>query len=209
MGRRQAGYALLVVMLLAALVLIALAVAVPRLLTQGQREREEEFIFRGEQYQRAIGLYYKKFGRYPNSIKDLLHTNDRSYLRRPWPDPLVPDGKWRLIRLGPGGQLIGSVHTPRRRGSAGASPDEPEEESPTTGESPQLLPLDPGADKINAPIAGVASRLKSRTIRVYEDFEYYHQWEFVYDPVKEAARAAARAGQPTSSPQPKPSAPRR
>lgn len=209
MRRAHAGYALLVVMLLAALVLIALSIAVPRLLTQGQREQEEELIFRGEQYQRSIGLYYKKFGRYPNSIKDLLHTNDRSFLRRPWADPMVPDGKWRLIRLGPGGQLIGSVHSRRSRGAGGPATGPDEEEAPATGESPHLLPVDPGAERMNAPIAGVASRLKARAIRVYDEYDYYHQWEFVYDPVKEATRGRPGTPQPSPTPERPRSGPRR
>src|SRR3990167_7585385 len=53
MRRRESGYALLVVILLAALVLIALSAVVPQVLTQGQREKEEELVFRGGQIGRA------------------------------------------------------------------------------------------------------------------------------------------------------------
>lgn len=72
---QQSGYALLVILLMVTLVLISLAAAVPSVLHQGQREKEEELIFRGQQYQKAIARYYRKFGRFPMKMEDLLETN--------------------------------------------------------------------------------------------------------------------------------------
>lgn len=197
MRRKQAGYALLLVMLMAALILVALAVAVPRLLTQGKREREEELIFRGQQYQHAIGLYYKKLGRYPQSLDDLLRTNDRGFLRRPFRDPMTPDGQWRILGLGPGGALLGSTHKPLPTGSVSNPPMDTE---PPAGKPPKegpLLSFKPG-EKSPYPIAGVASRSQDASIRVYDSYGRYYDWEFVYDPTKEAQRPApgATAGQP-------------
>ena len=37
----------------------------------GRRQREEETIWRGQQYVRAIRLYYHKTGHYPQTIDDL------------------------------------------------------------------------------------------------------------------------------------------
>ena len=108
--QRQSGYALIVILLLLAFVLISLSVAVPPVFKQAQREKEEELIFRGQQYQRAIGRFYRKFGRYPLKVEELMRTNDRNFLRRPFPDPMTRDGNWRIIRLGPAGQLVGSKH---------------------------------------------------------------------------------------------------
>ena len=48
-----------------------MAAVSPKLLTQGRREREEETVWRGEQYKRAIGLYFRKFGCYPTKVDDL------------------------------------------------------------------------------------------------------------------------------------------
>jgi type II secretory pathway pseudopilin PulG len=50
--------ALLVAM---AIMAVALSVALPSWKTAAQREREEELIFRGTQYARAIALYQRKF----------------------------------------------------------------------------------------------------------------------------------------------------
>lgn len=186
MHTRQSGYALLVVLLMASLVLISLATAVPRILTQGQREREEELIFRGQQYQRAIGLYYKKFARFPLKLDDLLETNNRAYLRRLFRDPMTKDGEWRLIRVGPGGELIGSRQEPsplqlNQGQTSGTREQRPDTTNSGTEERPG-----PSGDVSTYPIAGVASRSTKRSIKVYQGFTQYATWEFIYDPVREA-----------------------
>src|SRR5579863_7173735 len=69
-------------------------------------------VWRGEQYERAIGLYYKKFGKYPTKVEDLTRqTNGVRFLRQAYTDPMnKDDGSWRFIYVGPNGQLIGSLH---------------------------------------------------------------------------------------------------
>jgi hypothetical protein len=108
----QAGYVLLyVVFMVATLILAATAVA-PSVLTEGRREKEADMVWRGEQYKRAIGLYYKKFGKYPTKVEDLTRqTNGARFLRKAYTDPMnKDDGSWRFIYVGPNGQLIGSLH---------------------------------------------------------------------------------------------------
>ncbi len=209
MGRRdrQAGYAVIVVVLLLALVAIALTAAVPRVLTQGRREREEELIFRGEQYRRAIGLFNRKFGRLPLSLDELLYTSQLSFLRRAWPDPMSSKGEWRVIRVGPSGELIGSV-----TGRAGPNPQaragSGQGTSATTQEQTQRPPPSAGASGSGPnpyPIIGVASTSTARSIRVYNDYQHYNEWEFIFDPVQDALRnapAGTASLQGTSSGQP-------
>ncbi|MBZ5642321.1 MAG: hypothetical protein LAO19_06145 [Acidobacteriia bacterium] len=110
--RTQAGYSLLMAVFLVATVLILAAVSAPNLLTQGRREREADMVWRGEQYERAIGLYYRKFGKYPTRVDDLVkQTNGVRFLRQAYTDPMnKEDGSWRFIYVGPNGQLIGSVN---------------------------------------------------------------------------------------------------
>jgi hypothetical protein len=109
--RKQAGYTLLMVVFMAAAMLILAAAAAPNLLTQGRREKEAEMVWRGEQYARAVGLYYRKFGKYPTKVEDLTRqTNGVRFLRRAYTDPMnKDDGSWRFIYVGPNGQLIGSL----------------------------------------------------------------------------------------------------
>ena len=98
--RAQRGYLLLVILLMLAVLLIALAAAAPRIAQQIRRDREEETIHRGTQYARAIRLFYRKFGRYPVSLKELQSTNNLRFLRQEYKDPLSPNGEWRIIHLG-------------------------------------------------------------------------------------------------------------
>ncbi len=109
---RQQGYALLMVMFIAALILAGVMVANPNVLTAGKREKEEEMIWRGKQYVRGIKLYYRKLGRFPTSIDDLTKpkTGSLRFMRQAYKDPMnKEDGSWRLIYVGPAGQLIGSL----------------------------------------------------------------------------------------------------
>jgi len=126
----ERGYVLLVLFMFAAVIAIGLLRVVPAALVETQREREEELIFRGQEYRRAIQAYVRKFGRYPNSLDDLEDTNGIRFLRRRYLDPMkkrngdepLPteqeaawqrsderaaeaeqDEEWRLIHIGPGG----------------------------------------------------------------------------------------------------------
>ncbi len=109
--RKQAGYTLLMVVFMVATMIIVAAAAATNVLTQGRREKEEEMVWRGEQYERAIGMYYQKFGKYPTKVEDLTRqTNGVRFLRQAYTDPMnKEDGSWRFIYVGPSGQLIGSV----------------------------------------------------------------------------------------------------
>jgi hypothetical protein len=108
----ERGFALLVVIFLVTLLLISTIVVAPNLLTEGRREKEKEMIWRGKQYTRGVKLYYRKMGRFPTSLDDLIKPKIGSlrFMRQAYKDPMSKDdGSWRLIYVGPGGQLIGSL----------------------------------------------------------------------------------------------------
>ena len=94
------GYLLIGVLFLVALVLITLAVAAPRVASEIQRDKELELYHRGLQYQHAIRLYYKKFGRYPNNLEQLEKTNEIRFLRKRYKDPVTGKDEWRMIHFG-------------------------------------------------------------------------------------------------------------
>src|SRR6185437_3754790 len=96
----EQGYLLLGLLFIAALLLIALAMAAPEIGKQIQREKEAETIHRGEQYKRAIKLYYRKFGSYPSSIKQLKETNKIRFLRQDYVDPMTGKKDWKFLHLG-------------------------------------------------------------------------------------------------------------
>ena len=130
----QEGYVLLVFLLFSALLVIGLLRTLPSLVVQSQREREEEHIFRGQQYQRAIQLFVRKFGRYPNSLEELEETNDLRFLRKRFPDILTRDGEWRLIHIGPGGTFPDAltVQSPPSPSPSSASGEPDSSASPGT-----------------------------------------------------------------------------
>lgn len=114
--KNQSGYALLIVVFLTTVVLMASMSIGLRILTEGRREKEKEMIWRGKQYTRGIKLYYAKFGRFPTSLDDLTKPSNGNirFMRQAYKDPMnKDDGSWRLIYVGPAGQLIGSLKPPQ------------------------------------------------------------------------------------------------
>ena len=244
----ESGYILLVLALFTALIAIGLMQAIPGVLVQSQREREEELIFRGEQYRRAVQNYVRKFGRYPGSLDDLEDTNGVRFLRRRYRDPITGEDEWRLIHIGPGGTFpdaktastpptqlggqpgvtglapsaasseprgfapqpsqfeaagsgFGQPATPPQAGTAVGAPGA----TPDSGQDPQQLPdalrpsADPSANPFQQPrasgaaqqsgtvvfgegsIAGVASQSADPSIKVYNGYWQYDEWEFIYN----------------------------
>jgi hypothetical protein len=114
--RQQGGYAIMLVLLLATLILIATMAVAPNILSLGRRERETEMVWRGKQYVRGIKMYYRKTGKFPTSLEDLTKPKigNIRFMRQAYKDPMNgKDGEWRLIYVGPAGQLIGSLKPQR------------------------------------------------------------------------------------------------
>src|SRR5438270_13692930 len=146
--KKQAGYAIQAILFLLVILTLALMAVAPNVARQIQRDREEEMIHRGQQYGRAIRKFYKKTGRYPNSIKDLLDTNHLRFLRREYKDPVTEDGKWRLLHVGeaqitPTGFFGQSLQATGSAGAAGTTP--------AAGANTNLPPALAGASPIGNP----------------------------------------------------------
>jgi type II secretory pathway pseudopilin PulG len=104
----EKGYTLAVVVVFTTVLLVSLSEAVINWQKAVQREREQELIFRGKQFIRAIELWQRKFpGTYPTSIDALLNTNNMRFLRKKWKDPITNSEEWRLIKLNPDGSISG------------------------------------------------------------------------------------------------------
>ncbi len=91
---------LLAVVVAIFLVLLALSVAAPKVAEDLRRDREVEAIHRGNEYVRAIRLYYLKFGRYPPSMDALEKSNNTRFLRQQYVDPMTGKADWKLIHIG-------------------------------------------------------------------------------------------------------------
>jgi type II secretory pathway pseudopilin PulG len=102
----ERGAALLVVLILAVILGIGAGVAGTTWQTITQRAKEQELLFRGEEYRKAIESYFLgndvgQKGSLPSSLEDLLKDPRALYtvrhLRRLYPDPIT--GKeWFVIR---------------------------------------------------------------------------------------------------------------
>lgn len=88
---------------MAAMVAITLYLEIPRVAFESQRNREEMLVERGEQYKRAVELYYRKTKTYPQKIEDLENTNNFRFLRKRYKDPLTGKDEWRIVHMGPAG----------------------------------------------------------------------------------------------------------
>jgi hypothetical protein len=110
--RAEGGYAYLMVLFLVVALMIASQVAVKNVLTEGRRQHEDEMIWRGQQFVRAVRLYYRKTGHYPSTLDDLKKGMPELHFLRyaAYKDPLKKeDGAWRFIYVNATGQIIGSV----------------------------------------------------------------------------------------------------
>jgi len=108
----QRGFAYLMALFMVVTLIIASQVAMRNLVTEGRREREAEMIWRGQQYVRAIRLYYRKTGHYPQTLDDLKKGMPELHFLRyaAYKDPMKKDdGAWRFIYVNSAGQIIGSV----------------------------------------------------------------------------------------------------
>jgi type II secretory pathway pseudopilin PulG len=152
--------ALLVGMSIAAIWMTA---ALPAWRQQVQRQREEDLIFRGEQYARAIVLFQdKNQGALPPSIDVLVSQH---FLRKKWKDPITND---EFVPVGTGG-LVGAP------GSGGA-------QTPQTGRGAQAG-VQPGAQspgQAQQPpgITGVRSKSSATSVKIYQNQQQHNLWQF-------------------------------
>jgi len=113
--RSSAGFTYLMALMVIMIMGIMLAATAQGWKMIRDREMEEEFLFRGQQYKDAITRWYKpRPGQRPapplNDLKDLLKDPNSleniRYLRQLYQDPLT--GKeWQTIRGGTTGGIIG------------------------------------------------------------------------------------------------------
>ena len=77
----------------------------------GQREKERELLFVGNEYRQAIASYYQKEKTYPRRLEDLLEDKrfpmPVRHLRRLYPDPIIGSSEWGLVEPTQGAGIVG------------------------------------------------------------------------------------------------------
>jgi hypothetical protein len=108
----EGGYALLFVLLMAAVIAISLYKQLPRVAFDTQRQKEQMLIERGGQYKRAIQIFLRTNNstRWPATIDELESFNGKRYLRHRYKDPMTGKDVWRLVHIA-NGILTDSVLT--------------------------------------------------------------------------------------------------
>jgi len=165
------GFIMVVLLISMAVAAVWMAAALPSWRQRAQRERELELAFRGEQYARALALYYCKTQTFPPTIDMLV---SQRYLRKKYRDPITG------AEFAPLGGLMTNV----ARGSTPA----PTAGTSTTGRG---VPNNTGASA-QPGITGVRSTSQATSIRVYNQQQVYSQWPF--DAAAMMARVCAPAG---------------
>ena len=227
----EAGYTLALVVVMASVLLVTLSEAVLNWQTAVKREREEELIFRGEQYQRALILWYAHWSRtlgtpqvaYPSTVEALLNTNNKRFLRQPWTDPITNE-EWRFIKVGPNNRPLltvlpgtaaaapGGSRNPYGSGGSGQSQGSGSQAPAAAGQTAygQTLKTQPLNSPTIGGIAGVASTSEKESLKTYNGRNKHNEWEFFTDYAALAARAQrgqpgrrpGQSGQPGQSRQP-------
>jgi type II secretory pathway pseudopilin PulG len=100
---RQAGYAMVALLVGLSIMAVVMAVAMPVWTHMARREREAELVFRGEQYKRAIALFQRRTG--PGTLPpDIDVLIEGRFLRKRFRDPMT-GGDFVLIRQGQAGAV--------------------------------------------------------------------------------------------------------
>ncbi len=190
-----------------AIITILIAAVGPSIAKIMQRDKESELIFRGKQYARGIFAFHKRYGRYPNELKELLALHPRS-IRQLWPEPMCNCDDWQVIIAGspeaapmglgpmpPGGGLPGSGGL---TGGQGLTPAPPGNQPPSTysglfppttpggssGAAPTPAPFTTGIFASGHPktvgaIVGVRSKVRKKALRKWRGRDYYDEWRFI------------------------------
>jgi type II secretory pathway pseudopilin PulG len=168
---------------------ILLSVALPAWSHLIRRENEEELIFRGNQYARAINQYQRKFANASPASLDLLI--EQRLLRKKFKDPLSPnkDGEFQLLYVsqGTGSRAAGAGRATGAGNATGAGAGNTIGAGAGSGTASTL------GTKPSGGIVGVASKNTGRSIRVYNGRTHYNEWQFVG--TEQTIQAGAGGGQ--------------
>lgn len=152
--QRERGYALLAVLFVGAVMAIMLYMVLPREAFEAQRAKEDDLMYRGGQYARAVRLYFRKNHKYPARLEDLEKTNNIRFLRKRYEDPIAKKDEWRFIHIGPMGvftdSLVYDKPKQKKEGEAAAS-NWPDTSGAAAGAAGQITGM---ADRLRSGAAG-------------------------------------------------------
>ena len=169
-GQGNRGYAMAALLVGMSVMAVLMSALLPVWSHMAQREKEEELIFRGRQYARAIGLFQRKFANTAPPTIDLLV--EQRFLRKKYKDPITNDDFQPIYANQRPNQQPGGGPTAARPGqSVSANP-------------PAQQPLQSGfgttGGGVQGGVIGVTSKSKAESIKLYNGRSKYNEWAFVY-----------------------------
>jgi len=167
------GFIMVALLIAMAVSAIWLATMLPAWRQQAVRQREGDLIFRGQQYARAIALYYVNDGCTLPLDVDVLVS--RHFLRKKWKDPIANDD---FVPLVAGGTPTGTSGAPGTSGTPSTQGGRPG--APPSGGRPggPGSPI-PGGQQLVG-LYGVSSKSTDTSIMVYQNQQQYNLWSFRY-----------------------------
>jgi|SRR5437867_553763 len=188
----EAGYAMVALLVAMGIVALLMTAAMPVWKQMNQREKEEELVFRGQQYVHAIALYGRKFANtQPPSVDVLVQ---QKFLRKKYKDPITDDD-FQLVMAtaqAPGSNTPGGATQPgasrggssdgSAAGSAGTrTPGQMTAPGPPQTSGRGTSPTGTQGGPVGG-IIGVSSKSKEKSIRLYNGRTHYNEWVFMYQP---------------------------
>ncbi len=165
--RGTRGYTLVALIMGMTIMAILIAAVLPLASTEAQRDKEDELIFRGFQYAEGIRTFRRRYGRYPNTLKEMFEVRPRT-LRKLWKDPMTNSLDWGLVSVTTGAPLPGTT-PPRPPGGASPTPVPTAAPTPGFGAPPSTA---------TGPVMGVYSLSKKKAFRLFTGRDVYSEWRF-------------------------------
>jgi type II secretory pathway pseudopilin PulG len=189
------GYAMAALMVAMSIMAIMMTVVMPVWKQMERREKEEELVFRGQQYVRALRLFSTKYANAaPPSIDVLV---EQRFIRKKFKDPITNDD-FQPILAGqaiPGTSTAPQSGSGARGGTGGTGGTGAFGRGIGGGSSPGQGLSRPGGiatggiSGIGTPgagatggIMGVVSKSKDKSIRLYNGRSHYNEWAFINTP---------------------------
>jgi len=176
-GASELGYAMAALLVALGAMAVFASMAMPVWRTVLQREKEEELIFRGQQYVRSIRLFQRKFANaYPPNLDLLI---DQRFLRRKYKDPMSGDADFVILYQSMIQQARpGAAGQPGAAGGRAIGGRAGEVTPPTAIPQTPLANLDAAGPR--GGIVGVVSRNTGTSFRTYNGRSAYNQWQFIF-----------------------------
>lgn len=165
------GYAMAALLVAMSVMAVLMGALLPQWTVLATREKEQELVFRGNQYARAIGLFQRKYANTaPPSIDVLV---EQRFLRKKYKDPITND-EFQPIYANQAAQGV----------TAPASAARPGQQASATLGTAARQTLQTGFNSTGGTgpggIIGVTSKSTETSLKLYNGRGKYNEWAFVY-----------------------------